>query len=1106
MIDRIVRHLGTVGDDTTTINQTIIEVAGDFQTQIDLINTTITTILGDISTITTTIGGLIDEVIAGTNLSGGGTSGSVTLNVIDSPIFAGSVTVAGTTDTGAFRGGVQTVTTTGVYTLVLDPDVTHVRFNLGADAFVVGMTGGTDGRVVFIENMSSAYSVYFYDEHASATTPADRFALESDAGATNRLMFGGGKAIASYNATLLTGRWSYAQLLGLSSPSAFQAFGNISTQNHISASGRLSGGVYRRTVYPAQTLIGSVNNWDPSGAGFPLYAFSEVPIQAAPVGTTDITGFDDTYALNGDSLVFVNRSGQVLRFPNNSASSTLSKRWINPSGLDAYVPDGGSITYLRENTQWRLDSVATTYSLIGSGTLNTVPKWTPDGFHLGNSRITDDATNVRIASTAGDTLILTYTGTGQTADRATLDVSNAVAYADAPHITYGVKSTVTAAGGPIDSVGMTSVAYYANAAIAAGNGGTAYSFLGAAGLMYNAGNLQIDGNATLGNAAGDAHSLRGSLNANLTAGAPGEILAIVGGLPSWASSSSLGLTTGTGTTNKVAKWTSATALGDSGITDDGTTITLNSGAGGIVLGGVGDTTTVTAQMGVRIAPGGAAAVYVDGTALTYAVLGIGEIRGTRITAGVGAGAQAIVQWIQAGQTTWQAYEPASSNELRFWNSVAGDILTLTNAGDVTTTNALTVTTNLAVNGNATLGNASTDSHLINGILTVQDLRGTVQTSTATGTLDLTLNATTTVIRFNSASQVDWIGLSGGTDGRVVFVQNYGAGNVFVYQEHVTPAAAARFKVDANTGSRLIVNTAGTAILVYNGAASRWQMYETSAYNRSGGSFLGDVSVVGNLSATGNLSGSGNCTLGDASTDTHTLNGNITFSNPPTAGSIKYGALQARIWIKRQVFTSTGTYTPSSGCKAVRLRMVGCGGGGGGSTATAGNVSASAGGGSGVYLEHWIEPGVDITGSGVNGIVIGTAGAAGAAAGGSGGTGGDCSALVHGTTYTAKGGTGGAGANNSGALRIFAGGAPQSGSSAVDFTAGGGGTCGITVANATNAVQIGNGGNNPLGTGGQGAAGLAARGYGSGGRGQQAVSASVAGEAGLVGVVIIEEYA
>lgn len=270
---------------------------------------------------------------------------------------------------------------------------------------------------------------------------------------------------------------------------------------------------------------------------------------------------------------------------------------------------------------------------------------------------------------------------------------------------------------------------------------------------------------------------------------------------------------------------------------------------------------------------------------------------------------------------------------------------------------------------------------------------------------------------------------------------------------------------------------------------------------------GDVSLnttSGNTTCFQNFSVNGNATLGDASADTHTLNGNITLQNSPAAGPVKYGALQARIYIKRQVFTANGTYTPSTGCKAVRIKLVGGGGGGGGAGGGSTVRSAGGGGSSGAYLEHWIEPGTDITGGAVT---IGAAGTAGASTGTAGGNGGDTSVVVQAVTYTAKGGTGGAGCTTSTNYTLSVN--PQAGSTATDIVSGGAGTAGI--ANSGGAILVaGNGGSNPLGYGGVTAtssAGSAGTGYGAGGSGgHHAGTTDVAGGAGTAGIVIIEEYA
>ncbi len=52
--------------------------------------------------------------------------------------------------------------------------------------------------------------------------------------------------------------------------------------------------------------------------------------------------------------------------------------------------------------------------------------------------------------------------------------------------------------------------------------------------------LTVGGAAGIGNSSGDAHSITGTLNANSTAGANGEVLKIVGGLPQWSTDADSG--------------------------------------------------------------------------------------------------------------------------------------------------------------------------------------------------------------------------------------------------------------------------------------------------------------------------------------------------------------------------------------------------------------------------------------------------------------------------------------------------------------------------------------------------------------------------------------
>lgn len=101
----------------------------------------------------------------------------------------------------------------------------------------------------------------------------------------------------------------------------------------------------------------------------------------------------------------------------------------------------------------------------------------------------------------------------------------------------------------------------------------------------------------------------------------------------------------------------------------------------------------------------------------------------------------------------------------------------------------------------------------------------------------------------------------------------------------------------------------------------------------------------------------------------------------------------------KTFSASGTYTPTTGTKKIRVRVWGGGGGGGGvsSSATAG-VPGGAGGG---YAESLITLSTITT---PVSVLIGAGGAPGSSSGGAGGAGGLSS---FGNTITATGGGGGA---------------------------------------------------------------------------------------------------
>jgi hypothetical protein len=212
----------------------------------------------------------------------------------------------------------------------------------------------------------------------------------------------------------------------------------------------------------------------------------------------------------------------------------------------------------------------------------------------------------------------------------------------------------------------------------------------------------------------------------------------------------------------------------------------------------------------------------------------------------------------------------------------------------------------------------------------------------------------------------------------------------------------------------------------------------------------------------------------------------------------------------QVFTGSGTYTPTVGTRYIRARLWGGGGGGGGVDPASTDAAGGGGGGQGAYTEY------NATVPAAQTVTIGAGGTAGASTGTSGGTGG---ATSLGALATAPGGLGGTGADNTvskavTALAGGAGGAPGTGTIAFAGETGG---AGIGVDNnagdygaaggAGGGIGGGKGGTITTTSTGGSSAGSAGRNYGAGGGGGAAVDAAgtAAGGAGFAGFMTIDEY-
>lgn len=244
-------------------------------------------------------------------------------------------------------------------------------------------------------------------------------------------------------------------------------------------------------------------------------------------------------------------------------------------------------------------------------------------------------------------------------------------------------------------------------------------------------------------------------------------------------------------------------------------------------------------------------------------------------------------------------------------------------------------------------------------------------------------------------------------------------------------------------------------------------------------------------------------------------GQLTTANSAIAATNSSGTLAMRAFsVVTQVFTSNGTYTPTSGMLYCIAEVLGGGGGGGGAAGGANAVAAAGGGGSGGYAKKTISA---ATIGASQSITVGTAGSGGAAGNNNGSAGGTSSVGAIVSATGGGGGTGGASVTGAGNNSINAAGAGGVGSSG-DVNANGSygnASFGNFIA-GTNAWAFGGFGGNSIygGAGpttgissGSHVAGTAATVYGAGGAGGASCNdaTGAAGGNGSAGIIVITEY-
>lgn len=215
-------------------------------------------------------------------------------------------------------------------------------------------------------------------------------------------------------------------------------------------------------------------------------------------------------------------------------------------------------------------------------------------------------------------------------------------------------------------------------------------------------------------------------------------------------------------------------------------------------------------------------------------------------------------------------------------------------------------------------------------------------------------------------------------------------------------------------------------------------------------------------------------------------------------------------VKVQVFTASGTYTPTAGMKTTVIECVGGGGAGGGASGAVGFILAGQGGGGGAYARTYVtaaQVGASQT------VTIGAGGTPGSAGANAGGAGGDTSV---GSLCVGKGGAGGGYVTNAVIASVTNGGSASSSTGDVKIDGSDGVAGWDALASGEDHRPTSIGGASYFGgatafmlNAGTKTAGTAGKNYGGGGTGGFTYGttggSTVAGAAGANGLVVVTEY-
>lgn len=461
------------------------------------------------------LAGKIDEVIAGTNLSGGGSSGSVTLDVVASPSFAGNVTlgdtgadahtvngaltsITGVNHLGAIRGNVITTTFGATFmdgispaglsnaTAVVVTSATGFTYISGIDS-----TGVSDGRVLWFINRSGQ-TLWFLHQHGGFITPvpvADRlitYGAASDyidgVGAIGFMYrTGAGWIEIARVSSMFNGMTNNGALTQVGAASLFSTL-TVSGDTTIAGTLGVGGGTYSEQLHVTKTVAGAIGAViEHQGAGNNA-AFVEakdssgrrIRMQANGSGANPYIG-----TITSQNLNIVTGNTEMAQFDTTGGllltrtAGTTFVSFTNGSSAGVSAANAGRLRYNTTGQVFQVSQNGAAYVPLvgGSGTTSRTVRFTGTNT-IGNGSATDNGTNI---SAAADNSYIAWDSGGN--DRLGFTKKSGFA----PKLTYGSATDFV-------------IAQSSTSSIAAGSTYTDKFTITAGGAIGLTGNTTITGN------------------------------------------------------------------------------------------------------------------------------------------------------------------------------------------------------------------------------------------------------------------------------------------------------------------------------------------------------------------------------------------------------------------------------------------------------------------------------------------------------------------------------------------------------------------------------------------------------------------------------------